>query len=76
MENVRERIKKITDKKKLSNEEIRDELLILDAENIDLGLGATKTEKNKARKNSRIIIRAIKPYDKDTYILLSKGFDS
>ncbi len=75
MENVRDRIAAIEVKRNLSNEEIRDELLMLDAENVDLGLGATEKEKIKSKKDSRIIIRAIKPYDKEAYDIISKGFD-
>ncbi len=75
MENVRDRIAAIEVKRNLSNEEIRDELLMLDAENVDLGFGATEKEKIKSKKDSRIIIRSIKPYDKEAYDIISKGFD-
>lgn len=75
MENVRERIQEITDQG-LSNRETTDALLRLDADNVDLGSVSTKAEKDRMKTNSKIIVRAIKPYDNDTYILLSKGFDS
>lgn len=75
MENIRERIQEILDLK-LSNRETTDALLRLDADNVDLGSEFTKVEKDRMKTNSRIIVRAIKPYDNDTYILLSKGFDS
>ena len=76
MENVRERIKYIKDNKsKLSDKDIVDELLKLDAENVDLGKDFTKTQKDRSKTNSRIIVKEIKNYDADTYFLLSKGFD-
>jgi len=75
MENVRERIKEITEQG-LSNRETTDALLRLDAENVDLGSVFTKTEKERMKTNSRIIVRAIKPYDQETYNILSKGFDT
>jgi len=74
MENIRERIQEIVDLK-LSNRETTDALLRLDADNVDLGSEFTKVEKDRMKTNSIIIVRAIKLYDNDTYILLSKGFD-
>ena len=74
MENIRERIQEIVDLK-LSNRETTDALLRLDADNVDLGSEFTKVEKDRMKTNSRIIVRAIKPYDKQMYIDLSKGFD-
>ena len=52
MENVRDRITEIELKRNLSNEEIRDELLMLDAENVDLGLGATEKEIIKSKQDN------------------------
>ena len=75
MENIRERIQEITEQG-LSNRETTDALLRLDADNVDLGSVFTKAEKERMKTNSRIIVRAIKPYDKETYTILSKGFDS
>jgi len=75
MENIRERIQEITEQG-LSNRETTDALLRLDAENVDLGSCFTKTEKERMKTNSRIIVRAIKPYDEETYNILSKGFDT
>ena len=75
MDNVEERIKYITDAN-LSNNETRDRLLMLDAENVDLGRGHTEEQEIQMRANSITIVEAIEPYDPYAYEILKRGFDS
>jgi len=75
MDNVLERIKYITDAS-LGDKETRDRLLMLDAENVDLGRGHTEEEEMQMRSNSSIIVDAIEPYCYSTYIMLKRGLDS
>ena len=59
----------------LSDSDIVDALLILDAKNVDLGCNYTLSEKKRMKSNSKKIIKAIKEFDEQTYITLSKGID-
>ena len=75
MDNVLERIKYITDAS-LGDKETRDRLLMLDAENVDLGKGHTEEQVIQMRSNSRVIVEAIKEFCPNTYEILKRGFDS
>ncbi len=63
-------------KKQLSNTQIVDSFLELDADNVDLGSQATTEELAEAKTISLMLLEEIKPYDIDTYKLLKRGFDA
>lgn len=59
-------INKILNYKSVSNEDKINRLLEIDAiMYTNLGVDSTKTERNEAKKKSRVIYRAIKTLDRD-----------
>lgn len=59
-------INKILNYKSVSNEDKINRLLEMDAiMYTNLGVDSTKTERNEAKKKSRVIYRAIKTLDRD-----------
>lgn len=74
MQEINEKIQYILDSG-VSNLKKVDALLELDADNIDLGKGASKSSIALSRKNSRTIYKAIKKVDKATGELLINHLD-